>query len=278
MVKKITLLFLLIGCISIGYPQDYFSKTVKIALRDSGNNLLEYNNDSTSLILPVIELDKNKFELSFEKEITIVPDSLVSSINKSLKIANLSRNYIVEVINCGTNEVVYSYQIKGNKEEDIIPCLGRNLPLDCYHIQVVFTGKKSSALTYLGYLILFMILIGLVYLFIQNKKRNVKHPAKNGSYTIFGNYRFFEDQNKILSDDLEYKLTPKESQILKILIQNQNIIIKREQLIKEVWEDNGVVVGRSLDAFISKIRKRFENDDSVNIVNVHGVGYKLEVF
>ncbi|MBQ4822890.1 helix-turn-helix domain-containing protein [Aquimarina sp. MMG016] len=62
-----------------------------------------------------------------------------------------------------------------------------------------------------------------------------------------------------------------------IFSQNQNQIVKRDQLIKEVWEDNGVFVGRSLDAFISRIRKKFNNDRSINIVNVHGVGYKLEV-
>jgi hypothetical protein len=277
MLKRTLLFVLLIGCISMSHSQDTFSKIVKVALRDSGNKLLLHSNDSTSLVLPVIKFDKNKYELSFEKEISIEPDSLVNSILRSFEIANISRNYIVEVINCSTKEVVYSYQIKGNKEEDIIPCLGRNLPLNCYKIAVVFTHKKQAAFSFIGYIILATLIIGFFLFLVKNKKTKAKNPAKDIDYTIFGNYKFYEDQNKIIIDGLELKLTTKESQILKIFIQNQNVIIKREQLIKEVWEDNGVVVGRSLDAFISKIRKKFENDSSINIINIHGVGYKLEV-
>jgi DNA-binding response OmpR family regulator len=116
-----------------------------------------------------------------------------------------------------------------------------------------------------------------LYFLRKIKKTTTKNSAKHAGYLIFGTYKFYENQNKIVRNNLEFKLTLKESQILKIFIQNQNVIIKREQLIKEVWEDNGVIVGRSLDAFISKIRKRFENDSSINIVNIHGVGYKLEV-
>jgi DNA-binding winged helix-turn-helix (wHTH) protein len=56
-----------------------------------------------------------------------------------------------------------------------------------------------------------------------------------------------------------------------------NQIIKRDELTKKVWEDNGVFVGRSLDTYISKLRKKLKDDDSVRLINVHGVGYKLEV-
>lgn len=277
MLKNTLLFFVLISCISVSYSQSVFSKTVKVALRDSGNKLLLYVDNSTSLVLPVLKLDEDKYELSFENEISIIPDSLVNSINKSFKIANISRNYIVEVINCSTKEVEYSFQIKGNKEEDIIPCLGRNLSVNCYKIVVEFTSKKQATNFFIGYIILSIVLIALILLLIKTRKTKAINLIKTENYIIFGKYKFYVDQNKIIIDDLEIKLTTKESQILKIFIQNQNVTIKREQLIKEVWEDNGIVVGRSLDAFISKIRKKFEHDSSINIVNIHGVGYKLEV-
>ena len=54
-------------------------------------------------------------------------------------------------------------------------------------------------------------------------------------------------------------------------------IIKREELSKKVWEDNGVFVGRSLDTYVSKLRKKLKQDSALKIINVHGVGYKLEV-
>jgi hypothetical protein len=277
MLKKPLLLILLIGCIPTSYSQENLSKIIKVALRDSGNKLLLYNNDSTTLILPIIKLDKNKYELSFEKELSIVPDSLVNTFTNSLEHARLSKNYVVEVINCISKEVVYSYQIKRNEEESIIPCLGRNLPPNCYKIQVTFIEKKTNIILCIGSIILLLVLISLALFLRKNKKTSTNNSVKHTDYLIFGTYKFYENQNKLVRNNLEFKLTLKESQILKIFIQNQNVIVKREQLIKEVWEDNGVVVGRSLDAFISKIRKRFENDNSINIVNIHGVGYKLEV-
>ena len=63
-----------------------------------------------------------------------------------------------------------------------------------------------------------------------------------------------------------------------ILAAQPNQVIKREELMKKVWEDNGVIVGRSLDTYISKLRKYLKDDDTIKLTNVHGVGYKLEVF
>ena len=53
--------------------------------------------------------------------------------------------------------------------------------------------------------------------------------------------------------------------------------IGRDQLMKEVWEDEGVIVGRSLDMFVSKLRKKLQADPRASILNVHGKGYKLVI-
>ena len=65
--------------------------------------------------------------------------------------------------------------------------------------------------------------------------------------------------------------------MLEIFIANPNQIIKRDELEKRVWVDNGVFVGRSLDTYISKLRKKLKDNESIKLTNVHGVGYKLEV-
>ena len=72
------------------------------------------------------------------------------------------------------------------------------------------------------------------------------------------------------------ELTVKENKLLLIFAQTPNIIIARNRLQKEIWEDEGVIVGRSLDMFISKLRKKLEIDPSIQLVNIHGKGYKLE--
>ena len=87
-----------------------FSELVKIALRDAGNKLLLTNQDSTSLILSVQKLEEWKYRLSFQKELIINPDSLVSIVAKSFQKANLPTDYQIEVKQCEDFEVAYSYQ------------------------------------------------------------------------------------------------------------------------------------------------------------------------
>ena len=74
-----------------------FSELVKIALRDVGNKLLLANQDSTSLILPVQKVEESKYQLSFEKELTIFPDTLVKVVIESFQKANLPSHYQIEV-------------------------------------------------------------------------------------------------------------------------------------------------------------------------------------
>ena len=90
--------------------KEAFTALTKIALRDVGNKLLLANGDSTSLVLPVKKIEKSKYQLTFEKELIIHPDSLVSIVEKSFKKANLSPLYQIEVKQCQDSEVSYSYQ------------------------------------------------------------------------------------------------------------------------------------------------------------------------
>ncbi|MFI1744855.1 helix-turn-helix domain-containing protein [Thalassobellus sediminis] len=258
-------------------PQDHFSEMVKVALRDAGNKILLANNDSTSLILPITKLNENRYEIAFQNKLLITPDSLVSIISNSLKTADLPKKYIVEVVNCNSKEVSYSFQIKELKEQNITPCLGRNLPTDCYTIQVLFIKNNSFLSKSTIFLILAFILIGIVGVLLFYKKREEKTKQTDTSYSKIGNYKFYKDQNKLIKDSIEIKLSAKECDLMAMFSANQNQIIKRETLIKEIWEDHGVYVDRSLDTFISKLRKKFKDDNTINIVNIHGVGYKLEV-
>lgn len=248
---------------------------VKLTLRDLGNRLLLTNKDSLSLVLPVKKVKHNHYKLEFQNKLAITPDSLVAIANSSLKKAQLPKRFIVEVINCNSNEVSYSFKISTFSEKDIVPCMGRILPSDCYSIHVFFLEKSNSVPPYLiaG---LSAILLGLGFYFY--KKRDTQTSTlKETTYIKIGNYKFYQDQNKLIRDATEIQLSAKECELMQMFSTHQNQVLKRETLIKHIWEDNGVFVGRSLDTFISKLRKKFKDDDSINIINVHGVGYKLEV-
>ncbi len=93
----------------------------------------------------------------------------------------------------------------------------------------------------------------------------------------FSNYSL--DMTNLVLDkgDKKVQLTQKEADILALFASNQNVLLKRELILKTVWEDDSYFVGRSLDVFISKLRKHFKENPSIKIVNIHGSGYKLEV-
>jgi DNA-binding response OmpR family regulator len=73
------------------------------------------------------------------------------------------------------------------------------------------------------------------------------------------------------------ELTSKEADLLLVLHESANKTVEREMILKRVWGDEGDYVGRTLDVFISKLRKRLEFDPSIKIINTRGVGYKLAV-
>lgn len=277
--KKNVFLGLLLIALAFGlwgfYPQkNDLSEKVKIALRQVGNQLLLSNKDSTSLVLPIKKVDENIYKISFEKELKFEPSTLVVAIKKNFKKLTISSNYRVEVIQCLDNEVAYSYEINIDKEKTIIPCAGRFLPGKCYIIKIEFLGENVYKNRLLFYFFI-PIIIGFLYLIFFNKK--IHKTNKNEKYTVLGAFIFYPEQNKLVKKAKEITLSKKECELLAIFIANANQVIKREELTKRVWEDNGVIVGRSLDTYISKLRKKLQEDSSIKLINIHGIGYKLEV-
>ena len=276
---SLVILLVLICLTSCSKEQEsYFSETAKVALRDVGHQLLLKNQDSTSLVKPVIQIDDSKFQLAFESDLAIHPDSLVNTIKKSFHKTELPEFYFVEVRQCEDEEVAYSYEMKQNIEKGIIPCNGRQLHKKCYTITVIFTnitqGSQSAnkPLFAIGFLVI--LLMALLY---YKRKSKVISKQEDTNYATLGRFKFYPEQNKLIKEAIEISLSKKECEILEILASQPNQIVKREELTKRVWEDNGVVVGRSLDTYISKLRKKLKEDSSIKLINVHGVGYKLEI-
>lgn len=268
---------------SDGQKED-FAELVKISLREVGNQLLLSNQDTTSLILPVVELSASKFEISFQHPLSFEPGTLVSIVKSSLQKAGLPERYIVEVIQCADREVAYSYKMTTNEQTTIIPCSGRYLPEGCYTIEVSFTDVKAGfSQQTLLYVLGFVALLFLGFLWGRKKRTGAAEETKEQpvehakAYTSVGSFQFYPQQNKLVAASVEIGLSRKECELLAIFVANPNQIIKRDELTKKVWEDHGVIVGRSLDTYISKLRKKLQADDSIKLRNVHGVGYKLEL-
>lgn len=107
-------------------------------------------------------------------------------------------------------------------------------------------------------------------------RRSQDVERRNETFVI-GAYRF-DPKNLVLAHASgEKTLTQKESDVLSLLCNNQDRILKREEILKAVWGDDDYFLGRSLDVFISKLRKYLKEDATVQIVNYHGIGFRLEV-
>lgn len=105
------------------------------------------------------------------------------------------------------------------------------------------------------------------------------HGKKKIEETTFHIGSFTFDRNKqILSrGEDKKKLTTKESELLSMLYQHVNDVLPRELALNKIWEDDNRVYARSMDVYITKLRKYLKGDNDVEILNVHGEGYKLVV-
>jgi DNA-binding response OmpR family regulator len=115
--------------------------------------------------------------------------------------------------------------------------------------------------------------VGRLYFRKENKEAKIKIMDGVG----IGMYSFSAANHVLQCKDETIELSVKETKLLSLLSEQQNQLISREELLKKVWEDEGVITGRSLDMFISKLRKKLKKDPAIQIINVHGKGYKLEV-
>ncbi|MDZ4844146.1 MAG: response regulator transcription factor [Chitinophagales bacterium] len=107
-------------------------------------------------------------------------------------------------------------------------------------------------------------------------KGKKEEPAKN-TFTI-GKYTFdYPTQKLTLKGSEAQKLTTKEADLLRLLCLNANQVLEREIALKLVWGNDSYFTGRSMDVYITKLRKFLKDDTNIEIVNVHGTGYKLRV-
>lgn len=277
-------LLLFIPWLIIGKRQnqaDYAEAAKQITLREVGHQLLLLAGDSTSRVLPIKQLSANEYQVQFEKRFTFQPESLVGVINSSMRAGKIPLNYVVNVVECAHNEVVYGFSMSQNRQTNIVPCSGRAQPRGCYYINILFpetglSGINSTAAYTGGFLVI--ALIGLSgFLFTRKAPAPQSGAEKNQEEPVnIGSYQFYYERQLLINQQQHTELTIKESKLLSLFAGAPNQLLGRKQLLK-IWDDEGVIVGRSLDMFISKLRKKLQHDPSVRLVNIHGKGYKLEI-
>lgn len=109
------------------------------------------------------------------------------------------------------------------------------------------------------------------------RRVNIEPEEKEKDHYEIGDYTFDTTNFELKHPKFEKVLTKKEAQILKMLCKLMNQVVAREVILTAVWGQDDYFVGRSLDVFITKLRKYLKEDPRINITNVHGIGFKLEV-
>ncbi len=109
------------------------------------------------------------------------------------------------------------------------------------------------------------------------KRVNNNEKSEEEKQTRFkvGQYNFDYTAQMISIDDQHQKLSTKEAELLRLLCLRKNEVLTREEALLNIWHDDNYFNGRSMDVFLSKIRKYLKDDPNVEIINVHGRGYKL---
>jgi two-component system OmpR family response regulator len=100
------------------------------------------------------------------------------------------------------------------------------------------------------------------------------HDGSKDLYEI-GKFVFNAKLRTLIKGDVEYKLSPKEGQLLELLAINPNALISREMALKKIWGSDDYFTARSMDVYVTKLRKYLADDPSLVIKNIHGAGFQL---
>jgi hypothetical protein len=282
--SSIIIIGILISAVAISnnsneVPGNHF----EVVLRGIGHQLLLSAKDSTSRVLPVKKLNENTYQVSFQNNFSFISDSLINIVEREFQKNPLAKDYIVNLRNCQEKETVFAFEIN-DKSGNLTPCRGRTLDVGCYIIEIDLLKRDKFNFYWLLLLIIPLSLIGFYGKDLFRKKALEEptpdeEPIPVDDHAIrLGNFQFYADNNLLKIGDRTIALSEKETTALKIFSENINQVVEREKLMKEIWEDQGLVVmSRNVDVLVSKLRKILSDDDSIKFINVHGRGYKFVI-
>ncbi|RYY41839.1 MAG: winged helix family transcriptional regulator [Chitinophagaceae bacterium] len=251
----------------------------------AGHQLLRAAGDSSSLV-PAVQQEPDSYRLSLPASWSLPTDSVVAIVNRSLQTAGRGDDFVVNLVARGGEQVYFGYALSDEGGKTLVPCLGRTLPARGYNLEVRFHEGSRGGWRTAGAATLALLALGLFARGALGTRRSpvAAAPAQQAveirpvhdTHLHIGRYRFVPEEQCLYLEGTRIALTSKEARLLELFATRPNELIDRKEL-QRVWEDEGVIVGRSLDVFVSRLRKKLEADSSIAIVGVTGKGYRLEV-
>ncbi|WP_433832990.1 response regulator transcription factor [Flavobacterium anhuiense] len=113
-----------------------------------------------------------------------------------------------------------------------------------------------------------------IEIFLKRSQKNI--PLAKTIYEV-GKYQFDTKNFILFNDEEKVGLTQREAELLKLFLDHKNSVLKREQILTSLWGTDDYFMGRSLDVFISRLRKILANEEGISIENLHGIGFRFSI-
>lgn len=265
-----------------------------LALRQMGHDYLSMMGDVSSRIPAVIEREDGTLVLKLNRPIDY--DTLAIIGKTVIAKYGIWRNYTLALEDCGSGEVIlgslWEPTLSGTGFwQNGAACLGREQLESCANIALAFAPEKPLGVPvehyFLGGLGMLLLVAGSTMKRVPKvEPARLPEPADQNEIDsakqdlavyITPNCSFQEADLLLTINGTQDQLTYREAKLLAYLTQHTNQVMDRSDIHDAVWGEEGLITGRSLDVFISRLRKKLAVIEAIEIQTVHGIGYRFRV-
>lgn len=275
-VLALPLLVWLLSAASVEAPKGLSPEKVNLALRRTADRLLRQSGDHTSRIPAIEQVSTNVWRVRLEQPFRY--EELPAALQASLDLYGIRQTYDVALRRCVSAIIDLGYH-QSDVVKDTVPCMGRAMPDGCHFIEISFLENEAKTWWVNKGALILLALGGLASIWFLGRQKPVQtspDPVNASEALLFGNSRLDVAAQILNCGNARQALTFRETKLLRLFASSPNQVLERDFILQEVWADEGVLVGRSVDMFVSRLRKKLAIDPSVGIVAVHGLGYRLE--
>jgi len=259
--------------------KDFSPEKINLSLRRTADGLLRASGDSTSRIPAIEEAYPEVWRVRLEQPFSY--EQLPALLQASLELYGIQRPYEVALRRCSDATIELGYHQLDYLQSSNVPCRGREMPEGCHFIEIKFAENEieSPFWTRKAEVLLLILAAGLGGFWLSRRKKSKPAStmvAGETDWLEFGNSRLDVAGQVLICSEIRQTLTFREAKLLRLFVNRPDRLLERNFILQEVWLDEGILVGRSVDVFVSRLRKKLAADPTVGIVAVHGVGYRLE--
>lgn len=251
---------------------------IHLALREAVHQLRLAAGDSTSAILPARKESAGRYRVELNRNIEY--SHLKGVLSATFQRHQLEYEYRVSVLECSTNALMLGFISYPADTSTAYPCQEREQLSDCYNLVVTFPAleRSSTAAPPIYWQSIFAVCFALGGYVLARYFPLGKPKAPISEERIPANTFHFDLENQVvIVQGTAHQLTFQEAQLLHFFYMNPNTVLSRDQILAAVWGDEGLKITRTLDVFVSRLRKILQADENISISTVHGVGYRLDV-